>query len=70
VSLKYVSWKDRKLLIADLKKIYSANPAREAEMALKDFSRKWENQYTYEKSKKQRVFPTDESVFNLITSWR
>lgn len=44
-SLKYVSWKDRKFLAADLKKIYSAKTIQEAEMALDDFARKWDNQY-------------------------
>jgi len=44
-SLKYVSWKDRKLLATDLKDIYSAKTTQEAEMALEEFSRKWDNQY-------------------------
>ncbi len=44
-SLKYVSWRDRKLLAADLKKIYSARTVQEAEMALDEFSQKWDNQY-------------------------
>lgn len=46
-SLKYVSWKDRKFLAADLKKIYSAKIVQEAEMALDEFSQKWDNQYPY-----------------------
>ena len=44
-SLSYVSWKDRKLLAADLKNIYSANTLIEAEMALDAFSLKWDAQY-------------------------
>ncbi|HAU1176531.1 TPA: IS256 family transposase [Legionella pneumophila] len=44
-SLSYVSWKDRKILAADLKSIYSANTLIEAEMALDAFSAKWDDQY-------------------------
>ncbi len=44
-SLAYVSWKDRKILAADLKTIYSAKTLIEAEMALEAFSEKWDNQY-------------------------
>lgn len=44
-SLSYVSWKDRKILAADLKTIYSANTLIEAEMALDTFSAKWDGQY-------------------------
>jgi putative transposase len=41
-SCKYVSWKDRKELCADLKEIYSASTIEQAEMALKDFAAKWD----------------------------
>ena len=44
-SLKYVSWKDRKLLAQDLKHIYSAATTEEAELALSAFSEKWDKQY-------------------------
>lgn len=44
-SLAYVSWKDRKILAADLKTIYSAKTLIEAEMALDAFSEKWDGQY-------------------------
>jgi putative transposase len=44
-SLAYVSWKDRKILAADLKTIYSAKTLIEAEMALDAFSEKWDDQY-------------------------
>ncbi|KIE04404.1 Transposase mutator type [Candidatus Jidaibacter acanthamoeba] len=37
-SLRYVSWKDRKALCADLKKIYTAKTLQEAEMALETFA--------------------------------
>lgn len=44
-SLAYVSWKDRKLLIEDLKAIYSASTVLAAEIALNAFAVKWDNQY-------------------------
>jgi transposase-like protein len=44
-SLRYVSWKDRKALVADLKKIYSAKTVDEAETALTDFAQIWDDQY-------------------------
>ena len=44
-SLAYVSWKDRKILAADLKTIYSAKTLIEAEMALDAFSEKWDHHY-------------------------
>jgi putative transposase len=44
-SLRYVSWKDRKVLCADLKKIYTAKTLQEAELALENFARKWDHKY-------------------------
>ena len=44
-SLRYVSWKDRKNLAADLKMIYSAATLDDAESALSEFNEKWDNQY-------------------------
>lgn len=44
-SLKYVSWKDRKALAADLKAIYGAKTLEEAELALSAFSDKWDTKY-------------------------
>jgi len=44
-SLKFVSWKQRKEVVADLKEIYQANTAEEAELALEEFSEKWDRQY-------------------------
>ncbi len=44
-SCKYVSWKDRKAVCADLKKIYGAATIEEAELALTDFSAKWDPKY-------------------------
>jgi putative transposase len=42
-SLNYVSWQDRKKVVADLKPIYRAATADEAEQNLSEFERKWPN---------------------------
>jgi putative transposase len=44
-SMKYVSWKDRKVLAVDLKKIYSAKTVDDAESALTAFADKWDEKY-------------------------
>lgn len=44
-SLKYVPWKDRKLVAADLRTIYEAATATEAEFRLSDFAAKWDKAY-------------------------
>lgn len=44
-SLTYVNWKDRKILVTDLKTIYTASTVVEAEIALESFSQKWDKQY-------------------------
>jgi transposase-like protein len=44
-SLKYVSYKDRKALVEDLKAIYKAKTLEEAELALSSFSNKWDAKY-------------------------
>jgi transposase-like protein len=44
-SLKYVSYKDRKAVAADLKMIYSAPTAAVAEQALMQFAETWDKQY-------------------------
>lgn len=44
-SLKYVSWKDRKVLAGDLRAVYGAKTVEEAELALESFSGKWDRQY-------------------------
>ena len=44
-SLKYVSWKERKAVAEDLKKIYGASTYDEAELALASFSEKWDVKY-------------------------
>jgi len=44
-SLKYVSWKNRKEVAKDLKRMYAAPTKEEAENGLEYFSEKWENKY-------------------------
>ena len=44
-SMKYVSWRDRKEVAADLKRIYQSVTAREAERELDAFSEKWDAKY-------------------------
>ena len=44
-SLKYVSYKDRKVIVEDLKQIYRAKTLEEAELALSEFSNKWDARY-------------------------
>ena len=44
-SLKYVSYKERKQVAADLKLIYSASTADEAKLSLKAFAEKWDAKF-------------------------
>jgi transposase-like protein len=44
-SLKFVGWKERKAVIADLKKIYGSATLDEAEAALTAFADKWDSQF-------------------------
>ncbi len=44
-SLRYVSYKERKAVVADLKTIYRAQTVDEAESALTAFAEKWDSQY-------------------------
>lgn len=44
-SIRYVSWKDIKAVAADLKKIYTAVNAQEAEQHLVHFAETWRQQY-------------------------
>ena len=54
-SVKYVSYKDRKAVIADLKEIYLAPSADSAEAALERFAEKWDKKYnTISKSWRNR----------------
>ncbi|MCG7545769.1 IS256 family transposase [Pseudoalteromonas sp. MM17-2] len=44
-SLRYVNWKQRKVIAADLKRIYGATTLAEAELALAEFADKWDDQH-------------------------
>ena len=44
-SLKFVSYKDRKKIAADLKNVYRASTVKQAEEALSDFESKWDSRY-------------------------
>jgi putative transposase len=44
-SLNYVNWKERKLVARDLRAIYTANTAEQAELQLNDFAAKWDAKY-------------------------
>ena len=44
-SLRYVSWKERKIIAADLRAIYAAPTAEAAEQALEAFGRKWDGRF-------------------------
>lgn len=44
-SLKYVSWKRRKEVAADLKAVYAAATVEQAEINLAQFSQKWHSEY-------------------------
>lgn len=46
-SLKYVSHKDRKAVVASLKEIYHANDKEQAEKALARFDEQWSKKYPY-----------------------
>lgn len=46
-SLKHVSWKDRKKLLSDLKKIYQAKDDKSAKAALNEFKSIWDEKYGY-----------------------
>ena len=44
-SLRYVGWKNRKIVAADLKTIYGAKTTEEAELALDAFAKKWDKEF-------------------------
>jgi len=44
-SLRFVSWKDRKAVAVDLKKVYSSPTAEEAERELINFTETWDKKY-------------------------
>lgn len=44
-SMRYVSYKDRKELASDLKKVYQASSESEAKLSLDNFAEKWDEKY-------------------------
>tara|TARA_R100000306_G_C4359375_1_gene134490 strand:+ start:89 stop:1285 length:1197 start_codon:yes stop_codon:yes gene_type:complete len=44
---RYVVWKDKKAFTADMRHIYSAPNQEAAKVALEDFSKKWDDKYSY-----------------------
>jgi putative transposase len=44
-SLRYVSWKERKIIALDLRKIYAAPTAEAAEQALEAFATRWDKRF-------------------------
>jgi putative transposase len=44
-SLRYVSWRERKVVARDLRAIYTAPSAEAAEQALGDFAKKWDERF-------------------------
>lgn len=60
-SLKFVTWKDRKAVAADLKKIYKSLTVDEAEQELTAFGKKWDGKYPSIAQSWRRHWP------NLIT---
>jgi putative transposase len=44
-SVKFVGYKERKVICADLKNIYKSSTVEEAETALDSFSEKWDKKY-------------------------
>ena len=46
-SLRYVSWKERKPMAKDLRRIYEAAPEKEGAAALDEFSEKWDKRYPH-----------------------
>jgi putative transposase len=53
-SLKYVNWKERKLVAADLRAVYTAPTAEAAEQELSRFGDKWDKRYPAIRSTWQR----------------
>jgi putative transposase len=45
-SLNYVNWKERRTVAADLKQVYHAATAEEAEQRLSEFEERWDSKYS------------------------
>jgi len=60
-SLNFVAWKDRKIVVADLKRIYRSTTVDDAEAELEAFCEKWDNKFPSIGRMRRRHWP------NLIT---
>jgi putative transposase len=63
-SLKFVSWKDRKAVAADLKKIYRSLTVEEAEQELAAFAEVWDEKYPTNSQSWQRHWPNPITLFD------
>jgi len=63
-SLKFVSWKDRKAVAADLKKIYRSLTVDEAEQELAAFAETWDAKYPSISQSWQRHWPNLIALFD------
>jgi transposase-like protein len=63
-SMKYVPWKDYKLVTADLKRIYQSVTEDEALLALDDFSERWDGKYPQISRSWRACWPNLNTLFN------
>ena len=64
-SLNYVSWQERKQVAQDLKTIYRAATAEEAERALGEFAVRWDRQVSDDRGDLAAQLATGDSVLRL-----
>src|SRR5713226_5129190 len=74
-SLNYVNWKERKLVAADLRAVYTAPTAEAAEQELNRFGEKWDKRYGAIRSlnmslrkiiKTRGSFPSEQAALKLL----
>lgn len=63
-SVKYVPWKDYKLVTVDLKRIYQSVTKEEALMALESFSERWDDKYLQIGRSWRACWPNLNTLFN------
>jgi putative transposase len=64
-SLNYVNWKERKLVAADLKEIYRAATAAQAEMELNAFQARWGSKYQGDRQTLERELGAGGTVLRI-----
>lgn len=69
-SLRYVPWKDRKKVAADLKKIYTALTVEDAERELGHFGAAWDGQYPSIRPSWERHWPNLVTLFDYPSEIR